>query len=127
MSHNLKATKENTKFLWKPPSHGWIKCNTDVSLVKDGFWGLRTIFQIQNELGDTIQALSTRREGDDNPLVVETLAMKLAISKAIKCDFQKVNFETDNMELVKMMNEDEDRLPRTTICMMYKAIFIQKH
>lgn len=26
-----------------------------------------------------------------------------------------------------MMNEDEDRLPRTTIGMMYKAIFIQKH
>lgn len=67
---------------------------------------------VYNENGHIIDIYKTRVQGDKDPLAAEAMAMKLSMDRALKKKMTKVEFQTDNMELVRIMNGNEDNIPK---------------
>ncbi|CAE6199586.1 unnamed protein product [Arabidopsis arenosa] len=91
---------------WKPPPRGWVKCNTDGTRQGDGSpsgtgWVLRTSDGTVLWMG--AKALRRTR----SVLEVELEALRWAILTIIRFNYQKVIFESDSLEVVNLINNNE--------------------
>lgn len=72
--------------------------------------------------GEIVGKIRWIREGEGDPLTVGTMTLKLAIERPEIYGYKKVVFESDNSELVRLMNNDEKVLPRDHVGFLCKTM-----
>jgi hypothetical protein len=104
---------------WRKPDEGTIKINSDASLTKVGKWGLGVT--CRDSTGMMAAAATWEVPGNANPLLAEAYALYLAVHFAIDCCFRKVEFESDSVGLIKLLNSNEQN-PRNYLGSIVEGI-----
>lgn len=76
-AHPVRAPPIDTMPIWKPPSHGRIKINTDVGLHNHKTWKLGAAYRF--ERGTLLIAAAIDIHGFLKPKIVEALAVRWAV------------------------------------------------
>jgi hypothetical protein len=100
-SHRQRPSS-NTPKHWFKPNQGVIKVNSDANLANPDRWGLGATFRDCD--GELIAAATWKVPGANEPLLAEAFALYKAMTLAIECCFQVVEFESDNKRLVQLIN-----------------------
>jgi hypothetical protein len=87
---------------WKKPSTGIIKANCDANLSIDGSWGLGAIFR--DEEGQVMASATWVRSGFNDAATAEACALYFTTRLAAECCFIAVEFESDCLNVVKVVN-----------------------
>lgn len=91
--------------IWVKPQIESVKVTTDVAMFRDrGEYGYAMIARDSN--GELIEAKTCLRNGQEEPEVVEAIAVKEALSWIKSKNWQKVVVETDCMAVVQGVRSD---------------------
>jgi hypothetical protein len=80
--------------------------NSDANLANPDRWGLGATFRDSD--GELVAAATWKVPGANEPLLAESFAIYKAMTMAIDCCFQEVEFESDNKRLVQLINLGEN-------------------
>uniref|UniRef100_A0A803NCU6 RNase H type-1 domain-containing protein n=1 Tax=Chenopodium quinoa TaxID=63459 RepID=A0A803NCU6_CHEQI len=83
--------------IWKPPSHGVIKVNSDAAIFKPNGVGLGGV--MRDVVGDVVASTCLPLHGNFEFDIAEALTMRYALSVAINSGFRKICLETDSLKL----------------------------
>jgi hypothetical protein len=108
-NHQHRSSTNSPK-RWYRPNFGIIKVNSDANLAVEGRWGLGATFRDYE--GELIAAATWSVPGAESPTLAEAYAMYLAMTMAVDCCFQEVEFECDNIEVVSLV-ESVDCNPKS--------------
>ncbi|XP_021761367.1 uncharacterized protein LOC110726204 [Chenopodium quinoa] len=103
-------TSAPTRQVWTPPSAGCYKVNSDAACFVDGYVGLGGV--MRDHTGDVMVATCVKQKGCGNVDVAEASAARHAVSIAIEAGLDKIELETDSMNLFNLSWFDCARYPR---------------
>jgi hypothetical protein len=104
------GSHRNQSKRWSRPEEGKIKINGDVNLTIAGKCGLGVTCRDMDGL--IAAAAAWEVQGNDDPLLAEAYALYHAVCFAAECCFQEVIFESDNANIINIINS-ADRNPRS--------------
>lgn len=99
---SMQTSSVPSPIVWKPPSRGHLKLNTDVGHQNQMSWRLGVVFRSIN--GSVIIAASKLVRGGFSSDIVEALAVCWALQIAYSHGFNKVEVETDSLQVVQAFN-----------------------
>lgn len=91
---------------WNPPPRGWVKCNSDGARQSEGElsgvgWALR------NHEGTVLWLGAKAIRRSRSVLEVELEALRWAVHTLSSFNYKKIIFESDSLEVVNLINNDE--------------------
>jgi hypothetical protein len=112
----MQRPSTNSSKHWFKPNAGIIKVNSDANLANTDRWGLGATFRDSD--GELVAAATWEVPGANDPMLAEAFAIYLAMTMAIDCCFQDVEFESDNKGLFSLSIRGTITLIRTwvTLC-----------
>jgi ribonuclease HI len=111
---------------WTAPPPGWCKLNTDGSLGADGNAGAGML--VRDYKGDIIASACRQLYNCRDALESELCAAKEGLALALNCCTQPIIFETDCLEIVKLLqNNHMDRSVNATIVEDVKTLLKDRH
>lgn len=106
---------------WGNPNCEWVTINIDACLVEEGFRSLDE--SICNDKGQIIGEHSSKVQGDKDPTAAEAMAMKVAMERALTEERTRVMFQSDNKNLINVMNDSENSIPRNALGVHCKGMW----
>jgi len=95
---------------WKKPEKDFIKLNSDANLSSTGLWGIGVV--ARNDEGFLMASKTWLRHGIPCATTAEAWGIYQAMIFASDCGFSKVQFESDNERVIKLLNgtKEDNRL-----------------
>jgi hypothetical protein len=116
--HHQSATANRNRN-WRKPEAGCIKINSDANLARSGRWGLGVT--CRDDEGALVAAATWEMPGTDDSTLAEAYALYQAIHLAKDCCFHHVQFESDNIRVISLIN-NEGGNPRSYIGNVIRGI-----
>jgi ribonuclease HI len=105
-SFSIHRARTPNKVKWKKPEKDSIKLNSDVNLSIPDLWGIGVI--ARNDEGLAMASGTWHRPGFNCATTAEAWGIYQALIFAGDCGFSRVEFESDNEKVVKMLNGSEE-------------------
>jgi hypothetical protein len=102
----MQRPSTNSSKHWFKPNAGIIKVNSDANLANTDRWGLGATFRDSD--GELVAAATWEVPGANDPMLAEAFAIYLAMTMAIDCCFQDVEFESDNKRVIQLINSGDN-------------------